>query len=280
MTNKVITHMYKKLFAKNLKFMNFLGNVFDDESTNYEVYEKLAKPIVDKFVEGFNGTVLTFGQTSSGKTHTMVGNQSTTGLIEMAIDDILQNAPNHSILHIGYIEVYNEKIFDLLDDEKRELKIFERKGEAMTTQKQFEVRSKEEIINYFHAGNRCKRMGESIVNDNSSRSHTIFRITLEQFDNDGRKNSSNLYLVDLAGSEKPDMTKNSFSEGLFINKSLLALGKIVRQLSEKNVNVKKLRYRDSILTRLLSPALGGNSFTSIICTLSPTSLDETFYTIW
>lgn len=210
----------------------------------------------------------------------MVGNQSTTGLIEMAINDILENVPRHSALHVGYIEVYNEKIFDLLDDKKRELKIFERKGETMTGQQQFEVKSREEVINYFHAGNRCKRMGESITNDNSSRSHTIFRITLDTIDDDGRKRTSNLFLVDLAGSEKPDMTKNSFSEGLFINKSLLALGKIVRQLSEKNMNVKKLRYRDSILTRLLSSALGGNSFTSIVCTLSPTSLDETFYTIW
>lgn len=255
-------------------------NVFDEEATNYEVYDKLARPIVNKFLKGYNGTVLTFGQTSSGKTHTLVGNQCTTGLIEMAIDDIIQNAPNHSTLHVGYIEVYNEKIFDLLDEKKREIKMFERKGETMTTQKQFEVKSKKEIINYFDVGNRCKRMGESIINDNSSRSHTIFKITLETLGDDGHMKSSNLFLVDLAGSEKPDMTKNSFNEGLFINKSLLALGKIVRQLSEKNVNVKKLRYRDSILTRLLSSALGGNSFTSIVCTLSPTSLDETFYTIW
>lgn len=210
----------------------------------------------------------------------MIGNQSTTGLIEMAIDDIIQSAPKHSVLHVGYIEVYNEKIFDLLDDKKRELQMFERKGETMTTQKQFEAKSKEDIMNYFHAGNRCKRMGESITNENSSRSHTIFRITLETLGDDGQMKLSNLFLVDLAGSEKPDMAKTSFNEGLFINKSLLALGKIIRQLSEKNVNVKKLRYRDSILTRLLSPALGGNSFTSIICTLSPTSLDETFYTIW
>lgn len=210
----------------------------------------------------------------------MVGNQYTKGLIEMAIDDITQKIPNYSNVHVGYIEVYNEKIFDLLDEKKCELKMFERKGETMTTQKQFEVKSKEEILNYFYEGNRCKKMGESITNENSSRSHTIFKITLESMGDNGQMKLSNLFLVDLAGSEKPDMTKNSFNEGLFINKSLLALGKIIRQLSEKNVNVKKLRYRDSILTRLLSPALGGNSFTSIICTLSSTSLDETFYTIW
>lgn len=211
----------------------------------------------------------------------MVGNQKTAGFIEMAIDDILESASNGNyVLRVGYIEVYKEKIFDLLDEQKRELKIFERKGEALTNQKQFEVESKEDVMKYFHDGNQRKQMGASIVNENSSRSHTIFRISLESTDENGLKISSNLFLVDLAGSEKPDMSKNSFNEGLFINKSLLALGKIVRQLSEKNVDVKKLRYRDSLLTRLLSSALGGNSFTSMICTLSPTSLDETFYTIW
>lgn len=211
----------------------------------------------------------------------MVGNQKTAGVIEMAIDDILESASNGNyVLRVGYIEVYKEKIFDLLDEQKRELKIFERKGEALTNQKQFEVESKEDVMKYFHDGNQRKQMGASIVNENSSRSHTIFRISLESTDENGLKISSNLFLVDLAGSEKPDMSKNSFNEGLFINKSLLALGKIVRQLSEKNVDVKKLRYRDSLLTRLLSSALGGNSFTSMICTLSPTSLDETFYTIW
>lgn len=211
----------------------------------------------------------------------MVGNQKTVGVIEMAIDDILESASNGNyVLRVGYIEVYKEKIFDLLDEQKRELKIFEHKGEALTNQKQFEVESKEDVMKYFHDGNQRKQMGASIVNENSSRSHTIFRISLESTDENGLKISSNLFLVDLAGSEKPDMSKNSFNEGLFINKSLLALGKIVRQLSEKNVDVKKLRYRDSLLTRLLSSALGGNSFTSMICTLSPTSLDETFYTIW
>lgn len=221
----------------------------------------------------------------------MVGNHQTPGIIEMAIDDILHGVSssndNYVKLRVGYIEVYNEKIFDLLGsngesdvETKRELKIFELKGEAMTNQKQFDVQCKDDIMRYFYFGNRCKRMGQSIVNDNSSRSHTIFRINLESSNRDGNKKSSNLFLVDLAGSEKPDMSKNSFNEGLFINKSLLALGKIVRQLSEKNVDVKKLRYRDSLLTRLLSSALGGNSFTSMICTLSPTSLDETFYTIW
>lgn len=211
----------------------------------------------------------------------MVGNQKTVGVIEMAIDDILESASNGNyVLRVGYIEVYKEKIFDLLDEQKRELKIFERKGEALTNQKQIEVESKEDVMKYFHDGNQRKQMGASIVNENSSRSHTIFRISLESTDENGLKISSNLFLVDLAGSEKPDMSKNSFNEGLFINKSLLALGKIVRQLSEKNVDVKKLRYRDSLLTRLLSSALGGNSFTSMICTLSPTSLDETFYTIW
>lgn len=258
-----------------------LANTFDEYAANEEIYERLGQPIVQKFLQGYNGTILTFGQTSSGKTYTMIGNQQTTGVIEMAIDDILESTSNEKrVLRVGYIEVYNEKIFDLLDEKKRELKIYERKGEAMTNQKQFEVKSKEDVMKFFHSGNQLKRMGASVINENSSRSHTIFRISIETTNENGLIKSSNLFLVDLAGNEKPDMTKSSFNEGVIINKSLLALGKIVRQLSEKNVDVKKLRYRDSLLTRLLSCALGGNSFTSMICTLSPTSLDETFYTIW
>ena len=209
----------------------------------------------------------------------MSGNKRTLtrGLTQMAISDILKSAPKNSIFRVAFIEVYNEKIFDLLDERKVELKIFERNGETFTTQRQFKARTKEEILKYFQIGNERKRIGESIINSNSSRSHTIFSISLESVE-EGK--FSTLFLVDLAGSEKPDITKVSFNEGLFINKSLLALGKIMRQLSEKNVNVKKLRYRDSILTRLLASALGGNSFTSVVCTLSPLSLDETFYTIW
>jgi centromeric protein E len=247
---------------------------------NEKVYETLGRSIVDKFLDGYNGTILTFGQTSSGKTHTMVGNQKTTGIIEMAIDDIMKTVKNDVKFRVGYVEIYNEKIMDLLDGKNSDLKLYERKGIILTNQKQIEVNSKEEIMKIFHRGNQAKRMGESITNENSSRSHTIFSINLESVAENGRKISSNLFLVDLAGSEKPDMSKGSFNEGLFINKSLLALGKIVRLLSEKIVNSKKLRFRDSLLTRLLSPALGGNSYTSMICTLSPTSVDETFHTIW
>jgi centromeric protein E len=212
----------------------------------------------------------------------MVGNQSVPGIIEMTIDEIFSRVDHENTqVNVGYLEIYNERVFDLLDDNKRELKLLEYQNEVRTNQKKFTVVNREEVMRYFHTGNQMKHMGESLINKNSSRSHTIFRISVESIDSEsGNVKSASMFLVDLAGSEKPDVTKESFGEGLYINKSLLSLGKIIRQLADKNVNVKHIRYRESILTRLLSSSLGGNSFTSIICTASKVSLEETFNTIW
>lgn len=211
----------------------------------------------------------------------MMGSEKTKGIVELTIDDIFQEIENFTeksfTLSVGYIEIYNEKIYDLLTDKKREIKIF---GEATTNQVQLPIDTKEEILALLKNGNRNKTISATVSNDQSSRSHTILSITIESIDSCTESKASKLCLVDLAGSEKPDMSKNSFNEGLHINKSLLALGKIIRQLSDKNVNLKNVRYRESLLTRILSSSLGGNSFTSIICTASPVSLDETFYTIW
>jgi centromeric protein E len=235
-------------------------------------------------MQGFNGSILTYGQTSSGKTYTMMGDECAKGVIELTVDDIfseIESCSDKSFnLSVSFIEIYNEKIFDLLVERKHELRIFESQGEATTNQVQIAIRSKRDFLRILRSGSRNKHVASTALNENSSRSHTILTINIESTDANAEIKSSKLFLVDLAGSEKPDATKNSFHEGLHINKSLLALGKIIRQLTEKNVNVKNLRYRESVLTRLLSSSLGGNSFTSIICTASLVSLDETFYTIW
>lgn len=249
------------------------------------VYDTLASPIVKKCLAGYNGTIFAYGQTSSGKTYTMSGADEAKGIIQMTIDEIFNEIQKSSddksfTLSVGYIEIYKEKIYDLLSGKRTKLRVFDFQGETQTNQREFHVNSKDEIIKYLEYGNRMRKVATTMQNDNSSRSHVIFRITIESKDINDEVKISNLLLVDLAGSEKPDVTKDSFNEGLFINKSLLALGKIIRQLTEKNSNHKKVRYRESLLTRLLSSSLGGNSFTSIICTVSPTSLDETFYTLW
>lgn len=213
----------------------------------------------------------------------MIG-QDEPGIIPLAVRDVFSEI-NHVqdrsfLVRIGYIEIYNDKIYDLLDNRKTGLSIFESHGHVVINQKDIVVTSAEEVFKHFHEGNKCKRMVETVTNERSSRSHTIFRITVNSVNSDGSDAKlSNLFLVDLAGSEKPDLTKPTFSEGLHINKSLLVLGKIIRELSKKDSNMKKVNFRECKLTRILSPALGGNCLTAVLCTVSPSVIGETYRTI-
>lgn len=214
----------------------------------------------------------------------MVGDEASPGIIALSLKDIFRKISMEKDLQhqmrIGYIEIYNDKIYDLFDNRKSGLNIFESHGSVIINQREFTVESEEEVFKYFNNGNKCRRIVKTSKNERSSRSHTIFRITVESTasgSDDARV--SNLFLVDLAGSEKPDSTKSTFNEGLYINKSLLALGKIIREISKKNVNLKHVNFRECKLTRILSPALGGNSWTAIICTISPFALEETYQTI-
>lgn len=262
----------------------FTENIFDETTSTTSVYKSIAKPIVLKALDGFNGTVFAYGQTSSGKTHTMIGDATNHGIITLAVKDIFQQIDKikdrEFLVKIGYIEIYNDKVFDLFDNRKTGLHVYELQGNILINQKEFVVSSEDEVFNHIQVGNKCKRIVETSTNERSSRSHTIFRITIRsQKAEDGHARVSNLYLVDLAGSEKPDLTSPTFIEGLHINKSLLVLGKIIRELAKKNSNLKQVNFRESKLTRILSPALGGNSLTAVICTVSPVALDESYHTL-
>lgn len=270
-------------------FLNFLSifpeNIFDADQPTVKTYEGLVQPIVAKTLEGYNGTVFAYGQTSSGKTFTMIGDNKMEGIIQLAVRDIFKQIKEDKArkfsVRIGYIEIYNDKLYDLFNNRKTGLNVFEVDGSVTINQKEFMVKSEEEVFKKFAIGNRSKRVVETSTNKRSSRSHTIFRITIESHEMKDKVKSrvSNLFLVDLAGSEKPDSSSLTFNEGLHINKSLLVLGKIIRELSKKKSNLKKVNFRECKLTRILSPALGGNSLTAVICTLSPTVLDETYRTI-
>ena len=255
--------------------------------TTVDVYKCLAQPIVLKAVDGYNGTIFTYGNTSSGKTYTMVGNQKAPGIIPLAAKEIFHSIKNCKerafLVRIGYIEIYNEKIFDLFDNRRSGLTIFDSNGETITDQKDFVVKSEKEVLTYFKIGNNCKKTSQTTNNDNSSRSHTIFRISIESQNVNGQREFpdqkvSNLYLIDLAGSEKPDSSKPTFNEGLHINKSLLALGKIIRELGKKKNSMKSANFRECKITRVLSPALRGNSLTTVICCVSKSD-EETYQTI-
>lgn len=258
--------------------------MFSANIPTVEIYRTLAQPIVAKALEGYNGTIFTYGLTCSGKTYTMVGNNVSPGIIPLAVTDIFNTIKSSDdrkyLVRIGYIEIYNDRIFDLFDNRRPGLGIFDVQDNTIVDQKEFIVNSKEEVFEFFKVGNSRKKMAETINNENSSRSHTIFRLSIESdsVENSDDPKISQLYLVDLAGSEKPDVSKPSFNEGLHINKSLLALGKIIRKLAEKNSRIKHINVRENKLTRVLSPALKGNCLTAVICTVSPTE-DETLQTI-
>lgn len=223
----------------------------------------------------------------------MMGTESNPGIIPLSVREIFEQIENIQdrvfLVRVGYIEIYNEKIYDLLDGGKADsVKLYETAGEVNVKQLELVATSEEEIIEYYERGNKWRRTGETNMNERSSRSHTIFKITVESRE-EGKTieetavQVSNLNLVDLAGSERADQTKSEgerLKEGGHINKSLLALGNVIRYLSGESIsNSNFINYRDSKLTRILSASLGGNAMTSIICTVTPAVVEETVSTL-
>lgn len=227
----------------------------------------------------------------------MMGTEEEPGIIPLTVNEIFKQIElikdREFLIRIGYIEIYNEKIYDLLMENKQEInKIRETSnGEVMVNQTEVLTSSVQTILQHYDKGNRGRSVGETVMNERSSRSHTIFRIVIESHEsgNDGVYQVSTLNLVDLAGSERADQTKATgerLREGGHINKSLLSLSKVIRELGElnddkgKNVDgIKYINYRDSKLTRILSASLGGNAMTAIICTITPVALEETYSTL-
>ncbi len=221
----------------------------------------------------------------------MTGTEENPGIIPLAISEIfrrIEGMQNREfLLRIGYMEIYNERIYDLLDINKVEItKIREvSAGEVHVPHTEMIVSTEESIMKAYEKGNRVRRTGETGMNDQSSRSHSIFQIVIESKEIDSEDEVvqvSTLNLVDLAGSERADQTGASgerLREGGHINKSLLALSKVIRELSTSNSDKPHIPYRDSKLTHILSASLGGNAQTAIICAVTPAALDETFSTL-
>ncbi|CAH2019630.1 unnamed protein product [Acanthoscelides obtectus] len=242
-------------------------HVFKQECTNSDVYGSVVKPLVDSFMEGFNATIFAYGQTSSGKTHTILGNKTDPGLFQLVSNQLFQHVADQVdkryLIRCSYIEIYNEKINDLLDKSNQE----DIKGNVLLDAREAVVDNVDKVMENMMQGNKIRRVAATRMNERSSRSHTIFRIILESKDanqKDGPVHISYLNLMDLAGSERVSLTKAAgerLKEGANINKSLSVLGNVIRQLSEGK---EFISYRDSKLTRLLSQALGGNAKSLII----------------
>ncbi|KAI5059519.1 hypothetical protein GOP47_0025838 [Adiantum capillus-veneris] len=265
--------------------------VFGPATTTRAVYDVAARQVVRGAMEGVNGTVFAYGVTSSGKTHTMHGDQKSPGIIPLAVKDvfsIIQDTPGREyLLRVSYLEIYNEVINDLLDLAGQNLRIREdAQGTYVEGVKEEVVLSPAHALSLIAAGEEHRHVGSNNFNLLSSRSHTIFTLTIESSSRTGdcyddEVTLSQLNLIDLAGSEssKTETTGLRRKEGSYINKSLLTLGTVIGKLSD--LKASHVPFRDSKLTRLLQSSLSGHGRVSLICTLTPASsnLEETHNTL-
>ncbi|XP_036396486.1 kinesin heavy chain [Megalops cyprinoides] len=251
-----------------------------------QVYDACAKQIVKDVLAGYNGTIFAYGQTSSGKTHTMEGklhDPQLMGIIPRIAHDIFdhiysmdENLEFH--IKVSYFEIYLDKIRDLLDVSKTNLAVHEDKNRVPYVKGCTErfVSSPEEVMDVIDEGKANRHVAVTNMNEHSSRSHSIFLINIKQENVETEKKlSGKLYLVDLAGSEKVSKTGAEgavLDEAKNINKSLSALGNVISALAEGTKT--HVPYRDSKMTRILQDSLGGNCRTTIIICCSPSIFNE------
>jgi len=261
--------------------------VFRWDASQKEVYDYAAKPIINAVLRGFNGTVFAYGQTASGKTYTMEGPdiedkvyQGVIPRMVWSIFDGIYNADEHIefLVKVSIVEIYNERIRDLLDSKKDNLKVHEDKTRGVFIGEVTEsyVGCEQEIFDAMRAGHYNRSIATTNMNEHSSRSHLIFMLTIEQKNlHDRSIKVGRLHLVDLAGSEKVAKTGSAgdrLEEAKNINRSLSALGNVINALTDKKYS--HVPYRDSKLTRVLQESLGGNAKTSLIITCSPSNYNE------
>nr|XP_023651219.1 kinesin heavy chain isoform X2 [Paramormyrops kingsleyae] len=260
--------------------------VFPCNTTQEQVYNTCAKQIVKDVLGGYNGTIFAYGQTSSGKTHTMEGklhDQQEMGIIPRIAEDIFnhiftmdENLEFH--IKVSYFEIYMDKIRDLLDVTKTNLAVHEDKNRVPFVKGCTErfVSSPEEVMDVIDEGKANRHVAVTNMNEHSSRSHSIFLINIKQEHIETeQKLSGKLYLVDLAGSEKVSKTGAEgavLDEAKNINKSLSSLGNVISALAEGTKT--HVPYRDSKMTRILQDSLGGNCRTTMFICCSPSSFND------
>lgn len=264
-----------------------LDKVFGCNASQNEVYEHAAKPIIQAVLTGFNGTVFAYGQTGSGKTYTMEGvdneDPAQRGVIPRMVWSIFDgirgaNTNVEFSVKLSMMEIYNERIRDLLDPQKDNLKIHEDRIRGVYTADLTEIHvgSEAEICEITASGHVNRSMAGTNMNEHSSRSHMILTLTVEQKNKeDASIKIGKLHLVDLAGSEKVSKTGacgDRLDEAKSINRSLSALGNVIYALTDKKYT--HVPYRDSKLTRVLQESLGGNAKTSLIIACSPSFYNE------
>ncbi|KAJ3680847.1 hypothetical protein LUZ60_015336 [Juncus effusus] len=286
--------------------------VFGPKSRQKDVFDHAVVPLVNEVLEGYNCTIFAYGQTGTGKTYTMEGGfggknleneelPTEAGVIPRAVKKIFQvleaQGTEYS-MKVSFLELYNEELMDLLAPEdltpkyvdektKKPLALMEDgKGGVFVRGLEEEiVCSAGEIYKILEKGSAKRKTAETLLNKQSSRSHSIFSITIhiKESTPEGEEliKCGKLNLVDLAGSE--NVSRSGARDGRAreageINKSLLTLGRVINTLVEHSGHIP---YRDSKLTRLLRDSLGGKTRTCIIATISPAvyCLEETLSTL-
>ncbi|ODV77388.1 kinesin-domain-containing protein [Suhomyces tanzawaensis NRRL Y-17324] len=271
--------------------------------SNKQFYTKTGPSVLNHFFQGFNVCLLAYGQTSSGKTFTMMGNKKEPGIIPLVVRDILRQKEIligeriNCEVKLSYMEIYNEQVKDLLGNQQGKMRVREHPttGPYVENLSEFVIDQYEDFEKYLKDGNIRRATASTSMNEQSSRSHAILTLTLKQtkFNLSDLNESigeaeeemiSNIKLVDLAGSERLSKTKvygqqDRIKEGTLINKSLTVLGRCINLLSSPGASAKSIPYRDSILTYILRENLGGNSKTLMIFCISPIDFDETHQTL-
>ncbi|XP_068814630.1 kinesin-like protein KIF7 isoform X3 [Struthio camelus] len=271
------------------------------------VYRACVQPLLRAFFRGFNATVFAYGQTGSGKTYTIGEasvasiNEDEQGIIPRAMAETFQLIDENDLIdytvRVSYLEVYKEEFRDLLqvDTASKDIQIREDdKGNiVLCGVKESEVEGLDEVLSLLEMGNAAKHTGATHINAQSSRSHTIFTVTMEQRRGAGRLTRltlhdrasipasgqvlvSKFHFVDLAGSERIVKTGNTgerLKESIQINSGLLALGNVISALGDPRRKCSHIPYRDSKITRILKDSLGGNAKTVMIACVSPSSSD-------
>uniref|UniRef100_A0A6Q2Z4D8 Kinesin family member 13Ba n=1 Tax=Esox lucius TaxID=8010 RepID=A0A6Q2Z4D8_ESOLU len=266
------------------------------------VFHCLGESLLHNAFQGYNACIFAYGQTGSGKSYTMMGSVDSPGLIPRLCSSLFdrtlqeQREGEGFTIEVSYMEIYNEKVRDLLDPKgsRQALRVREHKvlGPYVDGLSRLAVASYKDIESLMSEGNKSRTVAATNMNEESSRSHAVFNIILTHTLKDLRSGTSGekvskLSLVDLAGSEraaKTGATGERMKEGSNINKSLTTLGLVISALAEQGCGKNKTKfvpYRDSVLTWLLKDSLGGNSRTAMVATVSPAAdnYDETLSTL-
>ncbi|CDW54803.1 Osmotic avoidance abnormal protein 3 [Trichuris trichiura] len=257
--------------------------VFDKEATTELLYNDVVYSLVESVLEGYNGTVFAYGQTGSGKSFTMQGPDNwpvQKGIVPRTFEHIFEAISTTEnvkfLICASYLEIYIEDVRDLLGrdtKQKLEIKEHQERGVYVAGLSMHPVHNVNECEKLLQKGMRNRATAATLMNTDSSRSHSIFTLHLEMFEvHHGREHikTAKLHLVDLAGSERQSKTRavgDRLKEATKINLSLSALGNVISALVDgKSTHIP---YRDSKLTRLLQDSLGGNTKTIMIACLSP-----------